>query len=291
MGQTPARRLAGTATPRGFTLVEMMIVITLIVILAAMSIPTIMGMFSAGADNQAYNTVSSLLTSARAYALKTNNYVAVHFQMADPNGDSGRVNTYYAAIMEYDATAPVNGIPGGGNGLTAGGFVVASGFEPVALRNNIVLGQLTAPYVDPVKGYNDAKLGDPDLPNFITFTIVFSPKGTVVPNINGRPVCFKTRSDTKSASYFDIGDGSPTDIMAKAPVRLWALTPSAGDTYTPPMIGTIPGVQAQQGARALTIFDLTKVEPVDAIKRAAYLNANAQFLPVNCYTGQLFQRQ
>jgi len=170
-----------------------------------------------------------------------------------------------------------------------GGFVVAQGFDPIALHNNMALGQLsgtflkTASPTDPTTSYNPTALDDSGingLKEFMTFTIVFSPKGTIVPTVSGRRIYFGTSNSTSPsnpppASYFD---SDPTK-------RLWALATGAGDIYTPAT------VQGKTGVGALTVFDLTKVEIMSPDARAAYLIENAPFLPVNCYTGQLFQRQ
>jgi len=67
----------------GFTLLEMMVVIGLVSLMVSMSLPSVIALFNAGADAQAYNLVSAQLTVARARAVVGNTYAGVHVQLAD----------------------------------------------------------------------------------------------------------------------------------------------------------------------------------------------------------------
>jgi len=174
----------------GFTLVELLVVVALIALLALVAIPSFMGMFSSGAETQSYNAVSALLNSGRAHAMKTGNYVAVHFQPGDPNGFPPDDNCY-AAIMVYDAATQkfMNPSPIGG-------------FAPIALPKGVGVGQVTADYIRTNGTYYDlhdyqdtGKDSDRVLYEFMTVTVVFSPQGTVVSNVNGQDIAF-------SSSYF-----------------------------------------------------------------------------------------
>jgi prepilin-type N-terminal cleavage/methylation domain-containing protein len=71
----------------GFTLVEMLVVITIIALMGLMIIPAIIGMFSSGADSQSYSMLTTELSAARSLALKTSSYVCVHIQQADQVSD------------------------------------------------------------------------------------------------------------------------------------------------------------------------------------------------------------
>ena len=245
-----AGRLSLVAGRRGFTLVEMLIVVALIALLAMIAVPSFITMFSAGAESQDYNSVSALLNYARAHALKTNNYVAVHFQPAAGKNSLVKNDNCYAAILEFDPTL----LAGAGAFRTP---TNPTSFPPVAMPQGVGIGQLASPFVDVNNDkYDDDELRD-DLDGFMTFTIVFSPQGTVVTKINGKLINFDGPN-----SYFD---GS-----------LW-------------VVGT--ATQDKEGVRALTIFSRTKIEPLTAPgKRVEYLATNAPYLPVNSYTGQLFPR-
>jgi len=262
-----ACRLSLVAGPRGFTLVEMLIVVALISLLAMIAVPSFIGMFSAGAESQAYNAVSALLNSARAHALKTNNYVAVHFQPADPAG-AAKSDNGYAAILEYDPKSKTFKTPLLKYDQNSDTYVIVptTSFVPAALPAGVGVGQLSDDYI----GGDTYKSGmfddDTAMRKFMTFTVVFSPQGTVVLKVNGENVKF----DTGVGSYF-YGDGTS---------KLWE-----------PDSGTLGyDIQNNAGVRAITIFSRTKTEPLDGTGRQSYLNTSAPFLPVNSYTGQLFPR-
>jgi len=250
-----------TRLRHGFTLVEMLIVVALISLLAILAVPSFISMFNAGAEHQAYNAVSALLTSARAHALKTNSYVAVHFQPADRDGSTrgdlchAALLTYNPATKQFESLDPIL-------------------FRPVALPAGVGVGQLSDQYIEDVGGgdskYIHGKLVGTEPYEFMTFTIVFSPQGIVVPKADGQTITFDTTSPT---SYFFTSGASVADKRKK----LWNASPG----YT---------LNGQEGVRALTIFNRNKIEPLTAQRRADHLTDSAPFLPVNCYTGQLFPR-
>ncbi|GAH98989.1 unnamed protein product, partial [marine sediment metagenome] len=65
----------------GFTLIEMMAVINIIALVAAMVLPTAARMFSASADEQARAMLTASLTGARAKAIEDAEYRIVHVQV------------------------------------------------------------------------------------------------------------------------------------------------------------------------------------------------------------------
>ena len=87
----------------GFTLVEMLVVITIIALMGLMIIPAILGMFSSGSDSQSYAMLTTELSAARTLAIKTSCYVCVHIQQADQVSDANipaSINgKFYMAIL------------------------------------------------------------------------------------------------------------------------------------------------------------------------------------------------
>lgn len=73
----------------GFTLVEMLVVITIISLMGLTIIPTVIGMFNSGADSQSYAMLTTELSAARTLAIKTSSYVCVHIQQANADVDPG----------------------------------------------------------------------------------------------------------------------------------------------------------------------------------------------------------
>lgn len=81
LSPVPARadRLPGCVTPRGFTLVEMLAVMTVVVILLTLVIPTFTKINSANNLTKGLYDISGQLEQARAYAKANNTYTWVGF--------------------------------------------------------------------------------------------------------------------------------------------------------------------------------------------------------------------
>ncbi|HVS70643.1 MAG TPA: prepilin-type N-terminal cleavage/methylation domain-containing protein [Phycisphaerae bacterium] len=90
-------------SPRAFTLIEVMVVISIIVILLAVSIPTIKALTTGSREAQAVNLIRSYLVNARALAMREHHLVGVVFFEEDPNNhklaDSPPANTSQTAMQ------------------------------------------------------------------------------------------------------------------------------------------------------------------------------------------------
>jgi len=252
-------------TRTGFTLVELLVVIAIIVLLAAIALPSIARVLTAGADAQTYNLIAGQLIAARALAIQRAAYTGVHVQMADATVNKGLRNTCYSAVMIH--TDPNDGPPA---------FRLADGFEPHKLEGTTALGQAGSPYLDPNGRWQAGELENLDrVGEFISFTVVFSPSGTVVRQPAGRDAYFDPNDPLFKS---DSGAGRP---------RLW--DPEFANADTNPGDRTGPG---EPGAAAMVIFDYGEfVAAGSGGRRADYLSRSGIFVPVNVYTGQLFPRK
>ena len=236
-----ARRGGG----RAFTLVELLVVIGLIVLLAAVALPSIVKIFGSGADAQAYNQLSAQLVAARALAVQGATYAGVHVQMADGLARPNLANTCWAAVVIYD---PSTSTPS---------FHVPDGYEPKRVPGNIAFGEVSAQFVNG-GSYNSGRMdATEEIEDFTTFTIVFSPSGSLVTRINGDPVSLDT---------------------ARRPFTAGSLWDSAD-------------VDGKDGVTAVTQFDYSQFIIRPANNRAAYLDEYGQFLAINVHTGQMFPRE
>lgn len=232
----------------GFTLVELMVVVAVILIAVGIALPTIVTLVTAGAQEQAYNVFSAQLTSARALAIRRGTYAGVHVQPADrARVEAGDLpDRIYTAVVVYDRENEH--------------FDVADGFDPRPLPGRTALGEISNTFVDGGTYRNGAFGSDDAIDDFTTFTIVFSPDGAVVRDVEGRPVEFNRDDD----GFF------------RGRQRLW-------DGWLADQDG--------EGVWGVCIFDLAQLIILEGSpRRAAMLNEGAQFLPVNIHTGQVFPR-
>lgn len=89
---------------RAFTLVEMLVVISIVALLTAIAAPALMGPTSSGRMNQNLLELSGLLEQARQYAIAQNTYVWVAF--APQTDKTGMKTLSVALVASNDGTDP-----------------------------------------------------------------------------------------------------------------------------------------------------------------------------------------
>ena len=299
------RRLA--TRRRGYTLVELLVVMAMIALILGIALPSIFGLLNAGAEAQAYNKLSSMLTMARALAVQNGTYAGVHVQMVDNLADhSDLAGTCYAAVMIYKNVALADQTP-------VMRFVLAPGYAPTPMPGGMAFGEVSGYFVLP--DYNSDGSDDYAalqtntnaagalLEDFGSFTIVFSPTGSVVRQVEGQNVQFLYRySDDPNLRpefqqtrtlFFDDSSNAPRARDGRA---IWSINIAndwdTGGTNAVARNRKGDGGDGEPGATALTLFRYAEVYGAGTpALRAGLLNRTGQFLPMNIYTGQLFRRQ
>lgn len=244
------RRLAG-----GFTLMEMMIVIGLVGLVAALALPSIVALFNAGADAQAYNLMASQLAAARALAIEKGTYAGVHVQLADALLGSEFLrpkldNVCFTALVLYNRQAER--------------FRVYT--TPVRVPGSIAFGKISEETVSDSSYTDTVRPSTTKHNGFTTFTVIFSPTGSAIRLVDGQMIQFDTQDPA-----FRLEDDPQAALDIAGSSRLWQQP------------------KVEPGVTAMTLFDVT--EYVGAEDPVAYVNENGQFLPVNFHTGQLFPRE
>lgn len=188
-GQT-TRGLAGLGRRQGFTLVELTVVIALLILLMAIATPTVLNVIEQSATAQAYNTVSSQISAARAEAIDRGTFALLHIQIVDPDKLPDEEGTCWSAVMVYDEDDDV--------------FRLAEGYQPVKLPVGAAFGELTESFVNADGTYNSGNLnGDAAMEDFTSFSVVFDAQGRLARTVAGKNVRFTAAS----GSLFNNGSG------------------------------------------------------------------------------------
>jgi hypothetical protein len=245
----------------------MMVVIGLVALMAAMALPSIVSLMNAGADAQAYNLIAAQLTFARSLAIERVNYAGVHCQVADAKDSTGLLrpkqqDVCYSGIVFVDDS----------NGFTSPTKLFTGYNAPKQVPGGIGFGKVcTAMSGDGATVGTDEKApytsdaGTQE--KFTTFTVLFTSTGTAVKSVDGQTVRFWT----KDPLFLD--NPKAADIAGSR--KLWELT-NADDHFA---------------VTAMCLFEMRRYAPVSPADRISYLNDNAQFLPLNNQTGQLYIRE
>ncbi len=298
------RRAAGAARLRGFTLLEMMVVIGLIALMASMALPSIVALFNSGADAQAYNLISAQFTAARAKAVMSNTYAGIHVQLAD--APFNPLDTALSPLPREKLLHPeLEGVCFSGMIVyypanyfapnTLACFDIMPGMVPQRVPGSIAFGytsqEVTGTNRANVQCRLDATIGDDqaspfdtgaagvagNITKFTTFSVIFNPLGAVTRFANGDPIHFNDQIPNTSNRQSEVfTDAATTDVVRFGSKRLWRL---ANTDY----------VQDRYGATAITMFDIA--EYASASNKVDFLNDNAQLLPLNVHTGQLYERK
>ncbi len=166
----------------GFTLIELMLVITIIVLMAGTAVPLLTQMSGASKTDNAASQVQSMILMARQMAVQYHTETSVRF-LPPYTGSNGSVHPFTRMILGQIQTGSLAG---------SGNFGVVAGSYAIDLPNGI-------------QAVSSTMLANPPTPpaTYPTFSIAFNSAGTVHPQ-------------TQSANLvLDIGPISGTESTEK----------------------------------------------------------------------------
>lgn len=212
LGQVGVRRVAG------FTLVELIVVLTVIVLLLAVSMPGLSSMHRDMRANAAVQTISGMLTRAYYLSIAESTLTAVRFMPAEwdvesdeepPKGGLQRVAVYQYVGATYDPAtggvvfneffAPVESIPS--MELPAGIWAApVEALDDVTQMRDLVLNGRITQSGEHNFSYNADPNVNPDFLNADDFLIVFDPQSGLR---GGQPTLYPIRAYDPQQKFID----------------------------------------------------------------------------------------
>ena len=244
---------------RGFTLIELLVVISIIVLVSLGAIPTVRKLLQAQTGAQAASLFSAQLSAARAEAIVSGKYTALHSQLS--NRDDDTQDQCFLAVLSLQSDS--------GNS----GLAMAPGHVPLPVPGNQAYGRIDGSCIS-VSTFSDIS----NLPKFTTLTVLFDRQGQVTPLMN-------TTTGFKNPQVINANSKKLfTNDATASETALWKVS---GDLST----GPAALLDDSPGAYGACVFDYKKLDLLPQADRGDYLDANARILPINTYTGSLFDME
>jgi len=189
----PATAVRRRKRPAGFTLIELAVALTIILMIVTMAVPTLTTMLGSRASMEAFNLVAAQLSAARAEAISSNTHAGIHVQLDYQTEMADK--TAYSMIIAYDEANSV--------------FKRPDIFMPQELPGNTALGQLTSNFVTAANPGTYYNIGtDNQLEAFCAFSVIFSPDGAVVKHVKGGNIRFSSSDPMFQGSQTKLWDFS-----------------------------------------------------------------------------------
>ena len=250
---------------RAFTIVELLVVMAIIGIIAAMALPALNSMITGQQASAARNLIRTALAQAQAHAAKSQKYAGIRFQF---DKEGWRTGQQYLVLIEK---APE------GNGAYE--YWAIPNARPIALPKGVGVISL---------GYNDdSLLGDyighpynsdnsnPGLADATTFTILFSPSGELVSKL----VQAKDRNSS-DVVFGDIAMVNRPKTATPGPALLYGDNANS-ETYYPSWCFR------EMSARGFYLYQADAMQQTSPDYRFSNYVRSLEAVLINMYTGSL----
>lgn len=187
----------------GFTLIELAVALTIILLIVTMVVPTLTKMLTSRAAMEAFNLVAAQLSAARAEAVAANSFAGIHIQLNDDPDEDLKIA--YSMILQYNNTKAK--------------FERHELFIPQELPGGTAMGELSETFINGNTSKYQRLNTDSNIRDFCAFSVIFSAEGAVVTKVKGSNIMFDPGaamfSGSKTTKLWDIADadGEP-GIMA-----------------------------------------------------------------------------
>lgn len=286
---------------KGFTLPEMLVSISIVTIIAAITLPLFYALHDGYNSSGADSIISAALSSAKAMAAKEQKYVGIRFQCVPNPDDTGTPGDQYLVFIIQDPSLG-----------SANGFRAAKGVTPIKLPPNqgvmdlkVKTSYTTSPKDKDIAADADISTTE-QLWDTTTFTIVFSPSGRLVAhddvqvmNKDGKAVTDDSSTDIVFNTCVNVNGaiaGKTSAVPATTYVGL--LYEDNTTVLDPPATPGIKPFRPEESRKSLLIYD--KRELARAFKSGkAYSGClsslssgeASQLVFINPYTGTIIENQ
>ncbi|MCK5269169.1 MAG: prepilin-type N-terminal cleavage/methylation domain-containing protein [Sedimentisphaerales bacterium] len=263
----------------GFTLIEMLVVVAIIAVLAALSLPNTMGIIRSHRAAATKNLIRNALAQAQAHAAVTQKYAGVRFQFTK---DQWQNNRQYLVLIENEPglVPAVGGIP---VRRSYDRFVAIRNAKAAALPVGMgVISQAASGSVGILDDYGvDSVRGE------TTFSIIFSPMGQLVT----KDVYLRPKDDFDAAGLPIFSDDAIVNTQSDVDNGIGLLY--CDDD------GSVECRWGESSALGLYIFDADKLMSIDGLnmndiqkaeERAIYIQSLEPIL-INIYTGTIIKEE
>ena len=252
---------------RAFTIVELLVVMAIIGIIAAMALPALNSMITGQQASAARNLIRTALAQAQAHAAKSQKYAGIRFQF---DKEGWRTGQQYLVLIEK---APE------GNGASE--YWAIPNARPIALPKGvgvISLDHAADVTLDDNTGHHDtdwANYDDYGLPDATTFTILFSPSGELV----SKTVQVKNRNSS-DVVFGEITMVNRPKTATPGPALLYGDNANS-ETYYPSWCFR------EMSARGFYLYQADAMQQTSPDYRFSNYVRSLEAVLINMYTGSL----
>lgn len=256
----------------GFTLIEMLVVVSIIAIMISLTVPAINSMVQSQRQTSAKNLIRSALAQAQAYAVKERKYAGLRFQFDADGWETGKqyivliekvpgvYTNEYRAVENVKPTALPEGM-----GFISG----AVDLWPFNERNDYLDDDETSTYGWPFT-----------LNGATTFSIIFSPSGQLVTK----------EVEIHERNINDTTFGTESDASLQPPIVLLSFDIYWDINTEDYSIGS-PWCQSEDSATSFYIFEKSKMADVPAEERYTQYLSSIRPEFISIYTGKLIEEE
>ncbi len=263
----------------GVTLLELTIVISIIVLVTAFSVPNISAMMKTHRVNSAKTMIRTFIGRAQAHAQLTGRLAGVRFQFDRDGWEDGR---QYMVLIEK----PV--------GVFTAEFNAVADERPIALPEGIgVISTVSDDLDNDFDNYYQTD--NSGIHDATTFSFVFAPSGRLVfrlVRLKSRNVLGPNFDQVMNIEINVDQSGRPNNIT-NIPVNSGLLYDDGDHQVSGNWVEPVPWCRPEPSTGGFIIYEVEKMKSIDSplLRYEQYVERDLNELLVNAYTGEIIESE